>query len=123
MAKRGERSEFTERIIAVIRGIPEGRVLTYGGAAALAGNARGARAVVWVLNSSSEKEELPWHRVINSRGSISLRPGYGFELQKQLLESEGIEVSGRGVIDLEKYLWDGGGPDRHTVQGGEWFDG
>lgn len=108
MGKHGERSEFTERIIAVIGSIPEGQVLTYGGAAALAGNPKGARVVVWVLNSSSEKEGLPWHRVINSKGSISLKPGYGFELQKQLLESEGVEVSERGMIDLEKYLWDGG---------------
>jgi methylated-DNA-protein-cysteine methyltransferase-like protein len=105
MAKHSPRSPFTEKLIEVIASIPEGRVCTYGGVAAIAGNPRGARSVVWVLNSSSERESLPWHRVINSRGTISLKPGYGFELQKQLLESEGIIVSNDGAVDLEKYLW------------------
>ncbi len=106
MAKeQGKRSEFTERVIEVISAIPFGRVTTYGAVAAAAGNPRGARVVVWVLNSSSEREDLPWHRVINSKGGISLKPGYGFELQKQLLESEHVEVSNEGYIDLKKYLW------------------
>ena len=105
MGEGGKRSEFTERVIRVIASIPEGRVFTYGGVAAAAGNPRGARGVVWILNSSSERENLPWHRVINSKGTISLKPGYGFELQKQLLESEGVEVSEPGAINLEKYLW------------------
>ena len=106
MAKeQGKRSEFTERVIEVISAIPFGRVTTYGAVAAAAGNPRGARVVVWVLNSSSEREGLPWHRVINSKGGISLKPGYGFELQKQLLESEHVEVSNEGYIDLKKYLW------------------
>jgi len=106
MAKeQGKRSEFTERVMEVISAIPFGRVTTYGAVAAAAGNPRGARVVVWVLNSSSEREDLPWHRVINSKGGISLKPGYGFELQKQLLESEHVEVSNEGYIDLKKYLW------------------
>ncbi|MBN1685697.1 MAG: MGMT family protein [Spirochaetales bacterium] len=100
-----KRSEFTRRVIEVISSIPFGRVTTYGAVAAAAGNPRGARVVVWVLNSSSERENLPWHRVINSKGGISLKPGYGFELQKQLLESEHIAVSNEGYIDLGKYLW------------------
>ena len=104
-SEKKQRSEFTEKVIRGIASIPEGRVFTYGGVAAAAGNPRGARVVVWVLNSSSEREGLPWHRVINSKGTISLKPGYGFELQKQLLESEGVEVSDSGAVDLEKYLW------------------
>jgi methylated-DNA-protein-cysteine methyltransferase-like protein len=103
--EKGKRSEFTRRIIDVISSIPFGKVATYGAIAAAAGNPRGARAVVWVLNSSSEREDLPWHRVINSKGGISLKPGYGFELQKQLLESERINVSDEGYIDLDRYFW------------------
>ena len=103
--EKAKRSEFTQRVIDVISSIPFGRVTTYGAVAAAAGNPRGARVVVWVLNSSSEREDLPWHRVINSKGGISLKPGYGFELQKQLLESERIVVSDEGYINLDKYLW------------------
>ncbi len=103
--EKGRRSEFTQIVIDLISSIPRGRVTTYGALAAAAGNPRGARVVVWVLNSSSERENLPWHRVINSKGGISLKPGYGFELQKQLLEYEGINVSDDGFIDLKKYLW------------------
>ena len=103
--KTGGRSAFTESVIRIIASIPKGKVFTYGGVAAASGDPRGARGVVWVLNSSSEREGLPWHRVINSKGTISLKPGYGFELQKQLLESEGVEVDDAGAIELMKYLW------------------
>ena len=99
------RSRFTEEVIRLIDSIPEGKVCTYGRIAAAAGNPRGTRGVVWILHSSSERENLQWHRVINRNGGISLKPGYGFELQKQLLESEGIEFSEQGTIDLKKYLW------------------
>jgi len=99
------RSEFTKNVIKLISAIPEGKVFTYGRVAAAAGNPNGTRGVVWVLHSSSTRENLPWHRVINSRGTISLRPGYGFELQKQLLESEGVEVDDEGAVDLNTYLW------------------
>jgi methylated-DNA-protein-cysteine methyltransferase-like protein len=105
MAKTANRSAFTQKVIDIISSIPPGRVTTYGAVAAAAGNPRSARVVVWVLNSSSRREGLPWHRVINSKGGISLKPGYGFELQKQLLESENVVVSEKGFIDLETYLW------------------
>ena len=105
MEENGSRSEFSQRVIEVIKSIPPGKVQTYGGIAAAAGNPRGARVVVWLLNSSSRKEDLPWHRVINSKGKISLKPGYGLELQKQLLESEGIIFKTEDGIDLSTYLW------------------
>ena len=60
--------------------------------AAMAGNPRGARQVVRVLNTQSDKHKLPWHRVINAQGTISLPKGRGYELQKSLLETEGIEA-------------------------------
>jgi methylated-DNA-protein-cysteine methyltransferase-like protein len=103
--EKGKRTEFTSRVIDVISLIPFGKVATYGAVAAAAGNPRAARAVVWVLNSSSKQENLPWHRVINSKGGISLKPGYGFELQKQLLESERVVVSEDGYVDLDTYFW------------------
>jgi methylated-DNA-protein-cysteine methyltransferase-like protein len=58
-----------------------------------------------ILHSSSEKEGLPWHRVINSKGGISLERGRGYELQKTLLEQEGVVFNANDLIDLKKYRW------------------
>ena len=96
---------FTERVKAAIQAIPRGRVATYGLIALQAGNHRAARQVVWVLHSSSGRDRLPWHRVINSRGCIALPEGAGFEQQRERLLREGVEVDARGRIDLERFLW------------------
>lgn len=96
---------LSPQIISIIKRIPKGKVATYGQIAALAGNPRGARAVIWILHSSSGKEKLPWHRVINGKGQISLKPGQGYEEQRVMLESEGVELSLSGTIDLEKHQW------------------
>lgn len=71
-----------------------------------AGNNRASRQVAYVLHSSSKKEKLPWHRVINSKGRISLKPGTGYEQQRQMLEDEGIVFNLKNNIDLSKYLWE-----------------
>lgn len=96
---------FTERVKAVIKSIPRGRVATYGLVALQAGNHRAARQVVWVLHSSSGSDRLPWHRVVNARGRIALAPGAGFEEQRERLRRERVEVDEQGRIDLERYLW------------------
>ena len=62
--------EFEDRVKDVIKSIPRGKVATYAQVAALAGNHQAARQVVRVLHTSSAKDRLPWHRVINSRGGI-----------------------------------------------------
>ena len=98
---------FTERIIETVRRIPKGMVASYGLIAGLAGNPRGSRAVVWALRAYSDKEALPWHRVINRRGALSLPHGDGYEIQRELLEREGVEFSMDGTIDLETYGWKG----------------
>jgi methylated-DNA-protein-cysteine methyltransferase-like protein len=87
-----------------IRSIPRGRVASYGQIAALAGFPAAARQVVRLLHSLSAKEGLPWHRVVNSRGTISLT-GQDYELQRGLLEREGIEFGLYDRIDLKRYLW------------------
>lgn len=96
---------FTERVVAVIKHIPEGRVLTYGRVAAIAGDPRAARQVARILHTLTGKYALPWHRVINARGMISLR-GEGEVQQRAKLESEGVVFSEQGAVDLERYLWD-----------------
>jgi methylated-DNA-protein-cysteine methyltransferase-like protein len=101
--------EFEDSVKSAIKAIPRGKVATYAQIAALAGNFRAARQVVRVLHSSSDKDRLPWHRVINSRGGISLKRGRGFEEQKHLLLAEGVRVSRRGSVDLEEFQWEPAG--------------
>jgi methylated-DNA-protein-cysteine methyltransferase-like protein len=105
--------EFTARAADLIRSIPSGLVASYGFIASLAGDARQARQVAWILHSSSEKQRLPWHRVVNSEGKISLPPERGGRLQRRRLASEGVRFDRRGFIDLRKYGWNPGrGPSR-----------
>ena len=99
-------SVFTRKVKAAVRAIPRGRVATYGQIAALAGRYRAARGVAWILHSSSEAAGLPWHRVINAKGGISLSPGKGFETQKRKLEAESIPVDRRGLVDLKRFRWE-----------------
>jgi len=96
---------FYERVVKFIKTVPAGKVATYGQIADYAGNPRAAREVAYILHSSSEKENLPWQRVINSKGRISMKPGRGYELQKRLLEDEGVVFDEEGRIDFDKFLW------------------
>lgn len=94
---------LSERIAHTIAAVPSGRVATYGQVAALAGNPRAARQVVRILNAWSRSRGLPWHRIVNRHGTISLPDGEGGDLQRTLLESEGIEFDRHGRIDLERF--------------------
>lgn len=97
---------FSETVIEIIQSIPQGKVLTYKAIAELAGCPNGSRQVARLLHSCTGKYNLPWYRVINATGRISLPIGAGFELQKELLESEGVVVSREGAVDLKTYLWE-----------------
>lgn len=77
--------------------------MTYGQIAACAGSPRGARQVVRILHSMSEKHGLPWHRVVNARGEIAIREGEGRYTQKLVLEGEGVEFGLNDRIDLDIY--------------------
>lgn len=92
----------------LVRRIPRGKVATYGQIAVLAGNAYASRQVAWLLHSLSDKEKLPWQRVISSRGVISLRAQEG-ERQRSLLEREGVQFGLHGRIELARYQWLGSG--------------
>ncbi|GGB42228.1 hypothetical protein GCM10011409_19700 [Lentibacillus populi] len=94
---------FTANVIEIIQHIPEGKVMTYGQIAKLAGSPRGARQVSRILHSMSRKYHLPWHRVINAQGEISIKNEELGAIQKLSLESEGVSFNSDGTIDLQKY--------------------
>ena len=96
---------FTEQVIDIIQSIPKGKVTSYGQIAKMAGNPRGARQVVRILHSMSRKFNLPWHRVINSKGRISLPDGEDAEHQKMLLLKEGVKVNDQNTINLKEFGW------------------
>lgn len=98
-------SPFTQKVKTLIRQIPAGKVATYGLIAALAGNPRAARQVAWILHSSSAADQLPWHRVVNRKGKISLKPFEGYEVQKQLLLQEEVVFDEKDAIDQDRFLW------------------
>jgi methylated-DNA-protein-cysteine methyltransferase-like protein len=95
-----------ERIYSTVRRIPEGRVATYGQIAALAGIPRHARQVGYALAALKAEDDVPWHRVVNAKGEISLRsePGYD-HLQRVLLQDEGVVFDAHGRIALRSYQW------------------
>lgn len=98
-------TEFTKNVIKLIQNIPESKVLTYGRIAKLAGNPKAARQVSWILHSSTKKYKLPWHRVINSKGSIALKTEMEKQDQKILLKKEGVKFNGEYQIDLATSMW------------------
>jgi methylated-DNA-protein-cysteine methyltransferase-like protein len=94
-------------IYATVRQIPKGRVATYGQIAELSGLPRQARQVGYAMHALPARTTVPWHRVVNAQGRISLplHTGSGGAVQKKKLEKEGVKLSASGVIDLKRYRW------------------
>ncbi|NJM07673.1 cysteine methyltransferase [Candidatus Gracilibacteria bacterium] len=103
-----------EEIYAIVRRIPLGRVTNYGTVAALAGYPRHARMAGYALHALSDQEasEVPWWRVVNAGGFIS--NAYQPQLQRELLETEGVVFDSEGRIDRKRFWWDGAGAARVT---------
>ena len=94
------------RIYAVVRRIPRGRVATYGQIAELAGLPGHARQVGYALHALPEGSPVPWHRVLNARGTLSLRRQSGGEITQRIrLEREGVRFGPGGRIPLERLRW------------------
>jgi methylated-DNA-protein-cysteine methyltransferase-like protein len=109
MSPRSPESEDSlyTRIYAAVRKIPKGRVSTYGRIAKLA-KAPGPRVVGYAMAALHDGSTVPWQRVVNHKGEISLRKGGDGEMrQRRLLEEEGVHFSLRGRIDLRVYGWPG----------------
>ncbi len=93
-------------IYAVVRRIPPGRVATYGQVALLAGNPRWARVVGYALHENPDPDSIPCHRVVNRQGRTAPAFAFGGEdMQRFLLESEGVTFRPDGTVDLERCIW------------------
>lgn len=97
---------FRERVWMIIAAVPYGQVTTYGDVARLAGNSRAARQVGGVLRKLPEGSSLPWHRVVNRMGRISLQ-GESLLRQRNALLAENIEIGPHQTVSLAKYRWSG----------------
>ncbi len=105
--------EFCHRVYAIVGGIPPGRVMTYGSIAALIPPPAGITWIAyshlrarWVGQAMARcPDSLPWQRVVNSQGRISSRPGRGPQLQRNLLEREGVIFGESDRIDLNVFGW------------------
>jgi methylated-DNA-protein-cysteine methyltransferase-like protein len=104
--KPGEPGTY-ERIYALVRRVPRGRVATYGQIAEIAGRCT-PRMVGYAMAAVPAGSGIPWHRVLNGRGRISLQ-GDGGSVQRSLLESEGVEFGAGGAVDLIRFGWRGPG--------------
>ena len=95
-----------ERIYAVVQTIPKGRVATYGQVAMLAGNPRWARVVGYALHVNPRPGEIPCHRVVTKDGETSSAFAFGGgDMQRTLLEEEGVTFLPDGRVDMEKHRW------------------
>ena len=101
-------STFTERVYGMVRRVPHGQVVSYGGIAALLGQPRAARGVGQALRALPDEADVPWWRVINRNGEISIRGDFHApQLQRALLEGEGVEFGAKGRVDWKRFGWDG----------------
>lgn len=105
---------FYDQVYAVVRRIPHGRVTNYGRVARMLGRPRAARAVGYALNALKDKAAdptfipVPWQRVINAQGRISIvNREHSANRQAELLRAEGVEVDDQLRINLDRYLWEG----------------
>ena len=100
--------DINTRIWQVVSAIPTGQVSTYGEVATMAGLGRGARRVGAALKGLPHDTAIPWHRVLNAQGRISLPAGSDSHArQRERLEAEGVEFRLNGSIDLRRFRWRG----------------
>jgi methylated-DNA-protein-cysteine methyltransferase-like protein len=101
-----EKSDLYTRFYKVIQRIPRGYVATYGQIAEMAGYPGYARQVGYALRATPEDLDIPWHRVINAQGKISIKAGGPYDnVQRLMLEAEGIEFDHKNRIPLNIYRW------------------
>jgi methylated-DNA-protein-cysteine methyltransferase related protein len=98
---------FFERVYAVVKQIPYGKVTSYGAIARVLGSPRSARMVGWAMNAAHNLEDVPAHRVVNRKGLLTGKHHFdGTNLMQQLLENEGIVVVDNQIVNFETVLWE-----------------
>ena len=98
---------FFERVYAVVRQIPKGRVTSYGAIARYLGSPQSARMVGWAMNASHNYYDVPAHRVVNRIGLLTGKHHFGgTKIMQQLLENEGIIIKENKILNLELHFWD-----------------
>ncbi len=97
---------FSERVYACVRKVPRGRIVPYGGVAALVGRPRAARGVGYALSRLPADSDVPWWRVVNRRGAVSTSRANGLaQVQRALLESEGVAFDDAGEASWSRFGW------------------
>lgn len=107
-------SSFFEKVHHLVRQVPPGKVTSYGAIARMLEHPYAARTVGWAMHSIPEGSDVPWWRVLNSKGRISLSGERSANLQRELLEAEGVEFDGHGYVDWERFGWEG--PPWHEIE-------
>ena len=107
-----EKNDFYQKVYITVSKIPYGKVATYGQIADLIYAYGRARQIGWALRRLNLPSNIPWHRVINSKGLITMRMSRNGTdwIQKDLLVNEGIKFNTKLKINLKKYLWEPEGP-------------
>ncbi|MDC1029969.1 MGMT family protein [Flavobacteriaceae bacterium] len=106
MAKK-DNSNFFEKVYAIARQIPAGRITSYGAIAKCIGSPQSARMVGWAMNASHNRRDVPAHRVVNRKGLLTGKHHFeGTNLMQQLLENEGIVVIENQIQNFEEIFWD-----------------
>ncbi len=100
-------SSFRQKVIQLVNMVPFGKVASYGQIALYAGVPKAAREVGWILKITEGKNNIPWWRIVNNKGYISIKGAkYAHkELQRRLLCSEGIPVTEQFTLPIERYRW------------------
>ncbi len=107
-------AKFAGRVEAIVRQIPEGRLMTYGQIAGLCGDARAARIVGGIAHFGDP--ELPWQRVVNKTGGLAAGYPGGRAAHRAHLEAEGVEISDEDhVMHIAELLWNPGQPDQQSL--------
>ncbi|MDM9631391.1 MGMT family protein [Robiginitalea aurantiaca] len=102
-----EKEGFFERVYAVVRQVPYGRVTSYGAIARFLGTGGSARMVGWAMNNAHNLEDVPAHRVVNRNGVLTGKHHFpGTRLMEQLLENEGVKIVDDQVVDFKTRFWD-----------------
>ena len=98
---------FFEKVYALVRKIPKGRVSSYGAIARAIGSPQSARMVGWAINASHQIEGIPAHRVVNRKGLLTGKSHFGdSNAMKNLLEAEGVSVKDDQIQNFEDVFWD-----------------